>query len=278
MRKTALCIGINDYPGTRLDLRGCVNDAQDWQAALLRRGFAVQTLLDAQATKAAMVEKIATTIGEAERGDSVVITYSGHGTLAPDLDGDEDDGYDEALCPYDIKEGNPLIDDEIHRLFAARAQGVHLLLISDSCHSGTVTRAAAPDPIADGAMTRFMPIGAWLPDADLPRGARGRVLTRIALTNTLSPWAGALIHGSETDLLMAGCEEGPNRFSFDARFDGRCNGAFTHYALRALAQLPANATYAHWYGEIRKWLPSLYYPQTPQLFGSKTARKRVALA
>ena len=30
MSKKALCIGINDYPGTQNDLSGCVNDANDW--------------------------------------------------------------------------------------------------------------------------------------------------------------------------------------------------------------------------------------------------------
>ena len=30
MTKKALCIGINDYPGTDSDLQGCVNDATDW--------------------------------------------------------------------------------------------------------------------------------------------------------------------------------------------------------------------------------------------------------
>ncbi len=33
MSKKALCIGINDYPGTQNDLSGCVNDANDWAAA-----------------------------------------------------------------------------------------------------------------------------------------------------------------------------------------------------------------------------------------------------
>jgi hypothetical protein len=46
----ALCIGINDYPGTSSDLAGCVNDAQDWAAMLTGRGFSVSTLLDGEAT------------------------------------------------------------------------------------------------------------------------------------------------------------------------------------------------------------------------------------
>ena len=52
MAKKALCIGINNYPGTDMDLRGCVNDAEDWAATLAARGFTVQKLIDAQATKA----------------------------------------------------------------------------------------------------------------------------------------------------------------------------------------------------------------------------------
>ncbi|MBX3682161.1 MAG: caspase family protein, partial [Thauera sp.] len=134
MAKKALCIGINNYPGTDMDLSGCVNDAADWSGVLAARGFAVQTLIDAQATKAAMVAAIRALVTGAAAGDSLVITFSGHGTYAPDENGDEPDGLDEALCPHDIKQGNVLIDDEIHQLFAARAAGVRLLLISDSCH------------------------------------------------------------------------------------------------------------------------------------------------
>ena len=97
MSKKALCIGINDYPGTQNDLSGCVNDATDWAAALAARGFAVTKLIDAQATKAAMVAAMSSLISGAAKGDTVVVTYSGHGTWAPDKNGDEPDGRDEAL-------------------------------------------------------------------------------------------------------------------------------------------------------------------------------------
>jgi len=50
----ALCIGINDYPGTDSDLSGCVNDANDWAAVLKKRGFTVTMLLDRKATGAAI--------------------------------------------------------------------------------------------------------------------------------------------------------------------------------------------------------------------------------
>lgn len=277
MAKKALCIGINNYPGTDMDLGGCVNDAEDWAAVLAARGFAVQKLLDAQATKAAMVAAIRGLVKGAAAGDSLAITFSGHGTYAPDENGDEPDGLDEGLCPYDIKQGNVLIDDEIQQLFAERAAGVRVLLISDSCHSGTVIRAARADPDATGARPRFLPMGAWLPDEKLPRAANGKPATQVPLLATLSPWAGAILQ-SGGDLLLAGCAEGPNNYSYDAVIAGRANGAFTYYALKALKTLPPGATYADWHAAIRQSLPSASYPQTPQIFGSKAARKYKVLA
>src|SRR5664279_3409843 len=143
-KKNALCIGINNYPGTHMDLQGCVNDAQDWAAVLAARGYKTTLLLDDKATKAAMVDAMSKLITGGGKGDSLLITYSGHGTYQPDTDGDEVDGLDEALCPYDLQtNGSALIDDEIKVLFGARKGGVRLLLIADSCHSGTVTRAAS---------------------------------------------------------------------------------------------------------------------------------------
>ncbi|WP_300449729.1 caspase family protein [Accumulibacter sp.] len=276
MSKRALCIGINNYPGTHMDLSGCVNDANDWAAELTARGFSVSKLLDSQATKAAMVGGIQTLIASATSGDVVVITYSGHGTYVPDTNGDEVDGLDEGLCPYDLQtSGEALLDDEINELFSARKAGVRLVLISDSCHSGTVTRAAAADPDAEDApRPRFMPMGNWLPADRLPRGISGQPLTTVPVSAGASPFAAALSRKTG-DLLLAGCKEGPNNFSYDARIGGRPCGAFTYYALKALRSLPANATYANWYAKITPgFLPSASYPQSPQIVGTADARKR----
>ena len=274
MAKRALCIGINNYPGTHMDLKGCINDANDWAAELGNRGFVVDKLIDKDATKAAMVAGFKSVIGGAGSGDLVVITFSGHGTYVPDLNGDEVDGLDEGLCPYDIQTGGgALIDDDIHALFAARAAGVRLVLISDSCHSGTVTRAAAADPEADdGPRPRFMPMGNWLPADQLPRGASGKPLSTVAFTTGTSPFANALSRRSG-DLLLSGCKEGPNNFSYDARINGRASGAFSYYALKTLKTLKPGASYADWVAAINPvYLPSVSYPQSPQIVGTAEAR------
>ena len=124
MVKRALCIGINNYPGTQMDLAGCVNDANDWADELGARGFTVARLLDAQATKAAMLAAMRELIGKGVAGDTLVITFSGHGTYVPDANGDESDGLDEGLCPYDLKTGGAVID-EVGATLASSAIATH---------------------------------------------------------------------------------------------------------------------------------------------------------
>lgn len=276
MARLALCIGVNNYPGTHMDLMGCVNDANNWAAELGGRGFAVTKLIDSQATKEAMADAFKTVIGKAASGDVVVITFSGHGTYVPDLDDDELDGLDEALCPYDIQTGGaPLVDDEIHALFAGRKAGVRLVLVSDSCHSGTVTRAAGPDPdAADAPRPRFMPMGNWLPLDRLPRTAGGKAVSSVPVTSGRSPFAQAMSRGLG-DLLISGCQEGPNNFSYDATIGGKPVGAFSYYALKTLKTLGSDATYADWHKAISPaYLPSVSYPQSPQIVGTGTARQK----
>jgi metacaspase-1 len=127
MSNRALCIGINNYPGTGSDLSGCVNDANDWAAELKKRGFAVSKLLDKKATGANMRTAIGQLVSGAVSGDVVVVQYSGHGSYVADTDGDEPDGVDEVLCPHDIDSRGPLTDDELYDLFNDRKSGVKVV-------------------------------------------------------------------------------------------------------------------------------------------------------
>ena len=168
--KFALCIGINDYPGTNSDLNGCVNDANDWAAELGKRDFDVRLLLDAEATGEAMRGGIRERLAAAGSGDAVVITYSGHGTWVPDRDGDEPDRRDEALCPHDISANGPLLDDELFDLFSERRRGTRVILISDSCHSGSVAKYA-PATGTGSRRIRFLAPGVFLRSARRRRRA-----------------------------------------------------------------------------------------------------------
>ncbi len=266
MEKRALCIGINDYPGTQSDLSGCVNDAQDWAAVLKKRDFTVNTILNKDATGDAMRKAIKALLSQAKRGDLVVIQYSGHGSFVPDTDGDEPDGTDECLCPYDIRTKGPITDDELFDLFSARPQGVRVFMISDSCHSGTVARFAPittpPTVKGRGApqrKVRFLPPLVFLDEPDAQK-----LGTRRAFRVSSPP-------GRYAALLMAGCQD--TEYSYDGYFNGRPNGVFTFVALRALKSLKRNATYGDWFKAVKKALPSQQYPQSPNLYGSKSMKE-----
>jgi metacaspase-1 len=259
MTRRGLCIGINDYPGTGSDLRGCVNDAKDWRAALDERGFDTEALLDSDATKKNMQEAFAKLVADTARDDVGVITYSGHGSWKLDDSGDEPDGRDELLCPHDVARGNFYSDDELFDLFAERERGSRVVMISDSCHSGTVAKMA---PVGDEDDTveriRFLPPENFLSDDDL-RGAR-----TIGRPKVFS-------RSRSTALLLAGCQD--TEYSYDASFSGRPNGAFTYVALRALKKLGADDTYSDWFAAIRKQLPSANHPQTPNMQGTTSQRR-----
>ena len=66
------------------------------------------------------------------------LTLAGHGGQTKDLDGDEEDGYDEVIYPVDFRQVGHIVDDEMHRIMVKSLQpGVRLTAIFDSCHSGT---------------------------------------------------------------------------------------------------------------------------------------------
>lgn len=247
----ALCMGINDYPGDENDLSGCVNDVSDMAQLLTRRGFAVNTLVDAAATRAAMLAQMQAVLQAAAGHDSVVITYSGHGTWMPDISGDEPDKRDEAWCPHDFEDG-VLLDDDIYATIATYKQpDVRLLLLADSCHSGTVCRAIGPD-LGPQARPRYMP------PSRLPQY---KTLAEVAASRTAPPRG--KVQTVPGTVLISGCAD--REVSYDASFQGRPNGALTYFAINALSKLPVGVTYDAWYKAIRKRLPNPDYPQTPQL-------------
>jgi hypothetical protein len=72
-------------------------------------------------------------------GDSLVFHFSGHGVQKLDMNDDEVDGYNEALCPMDFERSGKILDDEINEIIVRPlGKGVKLHAIVDTCHSGTI--------------------------------------------------------------------------------------------------------------------------------------------
>lgn len=130
-------IDPNHYAGWEGTLNACENDARSMEAIAKTLGYRTEIQLSEQGTRAALVEFLTRAARDLKSGDMLLLTYSGHGNQMPDLDGDEPvDKLDETWCLYD----GQMIDDELYRMYGALAEGVRVLILSDSCHSGTVAK------------------------------------------------------------------------------------------------------------------------------------------
>jgi hypothetical protein len=91
-----------------------------------------------QPTKANILRAMHWLVKDSQPNDSLFFHYSGHGGQTADLDGDEEDGYDEVIYPVDFRSAGHIVDDEMHRIMVQPLQpGVRLTAIFDSCHSGS---------------------------------------------------------------------------------------------------------------------------------------------
>ena len=142
MKGQSLHIGLNhvnqaNYNQIITELKGCENDAVAMQNLAENLGYSpTKVLLNKEATHQAVKAAIAETAHLLEAGDIFLLTYSGHGSQVIDVNGDEADMLDETWVLYDRE----LIDDELYELWSKFVPGVRIVVVSDSCHSGTITK------------------------------------------------------------------------------------------------------------------------------------------
>ncbi len=153
--KWALVIGISDYThfGDEIggDLPGAANDARAIADVLVNKyDFApgnVKLVLDGAATRARLETEMTEWLPSMARpGDLIWFYFAGHGSQAWDLDGDEEDGLDETVCPADVTRGNTemdILDDEIGQ-WLGQLPTDNVVVVWDKCHAKSSTRAVTP--------------------------------------------------------------------------------------------------------------------------------------
>lgn len=171
--KHALLIGISKYPDdSEWWSLSAQNDLELLKPILATQGFRVMTLQDAAATKQNIVRQFENLTQGINPGDTVFIHFSCHGQQMEDDNGDEPDGWDEALIPYDaelvyekgVYEGeNHLRDDEFNLYLQTMQQKAGpngMIMVSlDACHSASGTRDENKDETFRGTARRFTPSG-----------------------------------------------------------------------------------------------------------------------
>ena len=157
-RKRAFMVGASHYDtaltGYQWNNINGVEDINLLAPLLKKQGFYLTTLLDDQATYQNIISQLTTFTNKTKKGDIVYLHFSTHGQPVEDLDGDEDDGWDEAIVPIDayklykkgLYEGKKhLLDDQLNsyikKLRAKISPTGFLYVVIDACHAGTSSRA-----------------------------------------------------------------------------------------------------------------------------------------
>ena len=241
--KVALLFGINDYPGSGNDLRGCLNDIDDVAKKLKSEfpEFQIFKFKDSEVTTFRFIAEVENALKQMQSGH-LYIHYSGHGTQIPCAS--EANKYNEALYLYN----GPLIDDEIYRLQMMTPVNLRVTGKFDSCFSGDLgSRHMNPRYIK----SRFMP----MPGIPVMKNP----VNKLSKTDPDQVW-----------LIYSGC--GEEQTSADATFNGRANGAFTFYDLRSYNPNTLNKD------SIERTIDNLVknsFDQIPELSGPESRKNEV---
>ena len=257
-RGISVHVGLNRVDRTHYDgwdgaLNACEFDANDMKAIADRRRFESTLLLTEEATADAITSAIERAAQELESGDLFFLTYSGHGGQVPDRNEEgERDRSDETWLAYDRE----IVDDELYTLWGKFRPGVRIIVLSDSCHSGSVMRnidADVPDPVATRdaaaaespryrAMPRDVMIATYRAHKELYDGIPASVPTsRVSEIQA-------------TALLISACQD------HELALDGFSNGLFTENLLAVWNDGAWSGGYAAFHEAIRSRMPDTQQP------------------
>lgn len=254
MSRHALVIGIDSYPGfgPEAQLAGAARDARMMAEVLIEGyGFAacdVDRLLDSQATRVAVLDALAALRRRVRANDQVILFYSGHGSQMTDREGDEGDGLDETLVPYDsgrgAAENRDVTDDEINH-WASRVLEVtlNLTMIFDCCHSATLHRPGwrVKSVPADLRPVEALPPSPMLGWRDVETGPR--------------------------PLKLAACRDDELAHELPPSIAGEVRGAFSFYLVAALREASSQETWREIFERATAKLAAGDTPQHPEVEG-----------
>ena len=265
--KHALIIAVADYPeeGSWPDISSDA-DVPLIKGALLQQGFPeenIKVLLNDQAAKASLVREFGELSKQVKKGDVVVIHYSGHGQQIEDDNGDELDGWDEAIIPWDAqvrwsdtyKGENHLRDDEMKVLTDDIRKKLgpdgNLLLILDACHSGTANRGLAK---SRGTYIKFSREG-YEPEEKKDQGAFGDLA--VGEDKDMAPM-----------VTISGAGQHELNYEYYDREKGKSYGSLSFAFSHAMALADEEDTYRTLFDLIQVKMSTIAPRQSPQVEGS----------
>jgi hypothetical protein len=276
-RVYALLVGIDEYPAPIPPLRGCVNDITAVEHLLKARLAADEylppkVLKNAEATRQAVIDGF-THLREAGPDDVALFYYCGHGSqerTPPEFWHLEPDRLNETLVCYDsrLADNFDLADKELAKLIAVvAARGAHVLIILDSCHSGSGTRVTesvgvrrAPTDLRERPLSSFLVTPEEV--AALTAQGESRNLAGVQSGWVKLPWG--------RHIVMSACRD--DEEAKETNVDGLMRGAFSYFLINTLQGAGAGWTYRDLCKRVNALVRTKVARQSP-LIEAPTARE-----
>lgn len=267
----ALLVGVGDYPGTAWDLDGPRHDVASLRRELVENlGYPaarVNVLVDADATRANILDALGRLATAAAPDDFALVYLSGHGTSAHDPNRPVALAHNTgAFVPVDYEaNGSPqrkldtlLVGSrDLRPIFTSMdKKGIHGLVLIDSCYSRNTSRS----------------LHAATPPAyrSIDSGLRPRSLGVVANSGDEYPYSRLMTMTASSAKEVALDLNDPTR-----TLDGKPHGAFTDAVLRTLRELPnadangdAVVTNREFFASVKLRMAVAHIPHSPQMLPS----------
>jgi hypothetical protein len=245
------------YAGWKGELAACENDAHDMETIARSQGLVAQSLLTKSATSTAVLAALEKAGKELVEDDFFFLTYSGHGGQINDVNKDEPDGLDETWVLYDRQ----LLDDELYAAWSLFRPGVRIFVLSDSCHSGTITKEMFLNPASflnrlEARMRATA--GPNLRAKFLPPEVQSKVYKeRASLYDDIRKKTPRRerVNVECSVILISACQD--NQIAME----GNKNGLFTETLLKVWDNGRFNGRYHHFRNEIASLMPPTQSPK-----------------
>lgn len=245
------------------------------------RGGGAEIKCDGAATKAVIVKEFESHLISRAReynkktgGQAVVVfQFSGHGSQAPDRNGDErDDKKDETLVTWDSQDAPgknfDISDDEIYALTKKLSPFTdNIVYILDSCNSGSGTRSSDDARSVPARVNPVVPIKAAQTSRGDAATAEKKVEADIAQTDLLPP--------SKNYIVISAARAGQLALQKDVFDCDTCEqskkigtfGILTHYLMQELRNATETTSYRDVMENVRRKVTAEKPSQTPQIEG-----------
>jgi len=268
----SLLVGINQYQGNPANLSGCLNDVnlikQTLQSCYKVPDKNIQILLDGEAVKDNIIAYFKKYFFDLGKDDTFIFYFSGHGSQEPaaiEFKEIEVSSDLETLVCYDSRSehGSDLADKELRYLIAkVTEKGAHAVIISDSCHSGGVSRGALNDRDSDIIYRQTS-------SRTSPRAWEDFIFYEEAEKRGLEKYINDFPMGKH--VLFSGCRDSELSQEQEIAEIQERHGVFTYSLCKTLQSQPHSLSYNNLHGRVKQQTHRYNPRQTPLIESSLDA-------